>query len=48
MEVSAEDVKSGLYDIYPIVEYQGDDKNVFVELFMMIQENIKNIFSEEE
>lgn len=43
MEVSAEDVKSGLYDIYPIVEYQGDDKNVFVELFMMIQENIKNI-----
>ena len=46
MEVSAEDVKSGLYDFYPIVEYQEDDKNVFVEFFMTIQENIENIFSE--
>lgn len=43
MEVSAKDVESGLYDFYPIVEYQEDDKNVFVEFFMTIQENIKDI-----
>lgn len=46
MEVSADDVKSGLYDFYPIIEYKEDNKNVFVEFFMMIQKNIKNIFSE--
>ena len=45
MEVSAEDVESGLYDFYPIIEYQEDDKNVFEEFFITIQENIENIFS---
>ncbi|WP_162611767.1 M56 family metallopeptidase [Eubacterium sp. An11] len=47
-EVSAEDVESGLYDFYPIIEYQEKEKNVFLEFFIEIQENIKNIFSEEE
>lgn len=46
IKVSADDVEAGLYDFYPIVEYQENDKNVFVEFFMAIQENIKNIFSE--
>lgn len=42
-EVSAEDVEAGVYDFYPIVEYE-EDKNVFVEFFMTIQEGIKKIF----
>ena len=46
MEVSGDDVESGLYDFYPIVEYQEEDKNVFVKFFMTIRENIENIFSE--
>lgn len=46
VEIDASDVEAGLYDFYPIVEYQEDNKNVFVELFMKIQENIKNIFSD--
>ena len=46
MKVSAEDVESGLYDFYPIIEYQEDNKNVFLEFFIKIQESIKNIFSE--
>lgn len=48
VEVPASDVEAGLYDFYPIVEYQEDNKNVFVELFMKIQENIENIFSNQE
>lgn len=44
MEVSAEDVEAGLYDFYPIIEYQEKDKNVFLEFFTGIRENIKNIF----
>ncbi len=31
MEVPAEDVEAGLYDVYPIVEYQEESKNVFVK-----------------
>lgn len=46
MEVSADDVEAGLYDFYPIVEYQEENENVFVEFFITIQENIKNIFSD--
>lgn len=46
MEVPAEDVEAGLYDVYPIVEYQEGSKNVFVEFFITIQENIENIFSD--
>ena len=42
MEVPAEDVEAGLYDVYPIVEYQNE--NVFVKFFIMIKENIENIF----
>lgn len=45
-EVSADDVGKGLYDFYPIIEYQEDNKNVFIKFFIKIQENIKNIFSE--
>ena len=37
-----------MYDFYPIIEYQEKEKNVFLEFFIEIQENIKNIFSEEE
>lgn len=44
MEVSAEDVEAGLYDFYPIVEYQKENNNAFMELFITIQESIKNIF----
>lgn len=44
MEVPAEDVEAGLYDVYPIVEYQEESKNVFVKFFIMIKENIENIF----
>lgn len=46
MEVSAEDVEAGLYDFYPIVEYQEENKNVFVKFFVTIKENIENIFSD--
>lgn len=46
MKVSADDVKAGLFDFYPIVEYQEDNKNVFMKFFITIQENIENIFSE--
>lgn len=46
VEVPADDVESGLYDFYPIIEYQEDNKNIFVEFFIMIQKNIKNIFLE--
>ena len=46
VEVSASDVKAGLYDFYPIVKYQEKDKNVFMSFLMKMQENIKNMFLE--
>ena len=46
LEVSADDVEAGLYDFYPIVKYQEEDRNVFMDFLMKIQESIKNIFSE--
>ena len=45
MKISSEDVEAGLYNVYPIVEYKEENRNVFIKLFMVIKENIENIFS---
>ena len=43
MDVPEKDVDAGLYDYYPIVEYE-DDKNIFLNIFTKIKEVIDNFF----
>ena len=43
MEVSASDVEEGLYDYYPIIEYE-EDRNVIFDFFMEMKEHIDNFF----
>lgn len=44
MEVSSEDVKSGLYDFYPIIEYESD-KNFLDTIFLNLNNIIKKYFN---
>lgn len=43
LEVSKEDVEAGLYDVYPIIEYENSS-NVIVEFFIDIKDKIINFF----
>lgn len=43
IEVPSEDVEAGLYDFYPIIEYE-DDGNPVTEFFTNVKEYIINIF----
>lgn len=43
MDVPAEDVEKGLYEFYPIIEYE-DDGNPVTEFFTNVKEYIINIF----
>ena len=43
MEVPTADVEAGLYDVYPIIEYEKDD-NPVTEFFTNVKEYIINIF----
>ena len=46
MEVSAEDVESGLYDIYPIIEYE-EVNNPLKKIFSKMKGIFNNIFYKE-
>ena len=47
IEVPKEDVEEGLYEHYPIIEYEKD-KNVLFDFLDKIKILIKNIFMKEE
>lgn len=44
MEVPASDVEEGLYDYYPIIEYE-EERNIIFDFFMNMKEHIDNFFS---
>lgn len=44
LEVSAEEVETGLYDFYPIIEYE-EETNIVEDIFGKIKRIVINMFS---